>query len=94
MGYNEAITQRFNVICIMKNKEKEKKQEREANYFAMCLLMPRPMMICELEKIRHDKTFTNEEEIVKEMARRFNVPFVSMVLRMQQLKDDLNLNIP
>lgn len=58
-------------------------QEAEADYFAMCLLMPEPMLRVEAKKLAGRGFFV--EDVVRMLARQFAVSDMVMTLRMQQL---------
>jgi len=59
--------------------------EAEANYFAMCLLMPEDFVRIELRKFGHFDMANDKH--VKFMADKFRVPVGLMVLRIGQLMD-------
>jgi len=61
----------------------DKNLEDEANYFAMCLLMPEHLVKREFAKITLDLT---SDEPLKEMAKIFDVSITAMALRLAQLK--------
>jgi Zn-dependent peptidase ImmA (M78 family) len=56
--------------------------EAEANYFAMCLLMPRDLLVEEFEKVRGMEL----EEAVELLAKKFQVSAVRMAVRLGQLE--------
>ena len=57
--------------------------EQEANYFAMCLLMPEDFVIAEMKKIGH---FDIEDEIaIAKLAKKFRVSIPIMTIRLGQL---------
>lgn len=60
-----------------------KKLEDEANYFAMCLLMPAHLVKQEVKKIKLDLT---SDEPLKHLAKTFDVSMTAMALRLAQLK--------
>jgi len=57
--------------------------EAEANYFAMCLLMPAQMVKDEVKKLTIDIT---SDETVKVLAKKFDVSLTMMAIRLAQLK--------
>lgn len=59
------------------------KQQKEANQFAMELLMPRDMVRKEIKAVL--KEVKGEQEIVKTMAKKFAVEEYLMTLRLNQL---------
>lgn len=59
-------------------------QEQEANYFAICLLMPKALVITELDKLLTAGE-TDEEIIVDRLARKFHVGIVRMTIRLREL---------
>jgi len=61
----------------------DKNLEAEANYFAMCLLMPEHLVKQEVEKIKLDLT---SDEALKKLAKIFDVSQTAMALRLAQLK--------
>ncbi len=63
------------------------KQEQEANYFAMCLLMPQSLFLAEWKKLKD--AGINEDEQVTQLAKIFDVPLFTVPIRMQQV---LNLD--
>ncbi len=65
---------------------KEKKQEREANAFAAAILMPREFILKEIRK--PDYYGMNEQEVIEECAKLFDVSVLAMTYRFA----DLNIN--
>jgi Zn-dependent peptidase ImmA (M78 family) len=61
--------------------------EREANYFACCLLMPQDLFIREFKKV--EQGIKDEDVIVKNLAKVFQVPLFAVVLRIQMLQEKL-----
>lgn len=57
--------------------------EAEANYFAMCLLMPAHLVKQEVAKVKLDLT---SDEPLKQLAKTFDVSLTAMALRLAQLK--------
>lgn len=57
--------------------------EKEANYFAMCLLMPEPMIRKDFEK-HYKKTATGD--LVKLLAKKYEVEEFVVTLRLVDLK--------
>ncbi len=56
--------------------------DQEANYFAMCLLMPEQFVREELKK----KEFNlMDDKAITELAKRFQVPVTVMTVRLIQL---------
>jgi len=64
-------------------------QEREANYFAMCLLIPEQMI---KEDCKNLVIMLHGNQI-KELAERYQVSELLMTLRLQEL-GIINFNIP
>jgi len=62
---------------------KDNISEAEANYFAMCLLMPAHLVKQEVKKITFDLT---SDEALKQLAKTFDVSQTAMALRLAQLK--------
>jgi Zn-dependent peptidase ImmA (M78 family) len=60
-----------------------KVEEREANYFAMCLLMPEEMLLADIKKA--GGIDVTNDAAVKKLADRYKVPAVTMALRIGQL---------
>lgn len=65
--------------------DRERTQEAEANYFAICLLMPRQWVHTELDKLLDLNKNMPEDEIVQRMAKRFQVSEVMMTMRLVEL---------
>lgn len=61
--------------------EANEDEEREANYFAMCLLMPEEFLKEDVAKLK-DKSL---EAAVGELAKRYKVSEPMMTLRLGQL---------
>lgn len=59
------------------------KQEKEANLFAMCLLMPEELLRPEFEKV--SKKTNDEDAIIFKLARMFDVPIFAMTERLRML---------
>ena len=64
--------------------EKDKRQDKEANYFARCLLIPERFLIPEIEKLKGKKIRT--EDMIKLLAKTFKVPEYQMTIRLTELK--------
>lgn len=60
-----------------------KDEEAEANYFAMCLLMPEDFVRAEIRKLRSFDL--NNEKQMAELARKFQVSVAHIALRLGQL---------
>lgn len=63
----------------------ERDQDAEANYFAICLLMPRALVIDELEKLLGIDPNMEADEIVARLSRKFAVGHVAMTMRLVEL---------
>lgn len=63
--------------------EIEKNQEREANLFAMCLLMPKELIDSDLFGQPPFDLF--EDKRINQLARRYNVTEQMMTIRLKQL---------
>lgn len=61
----------------------EKKQEDEANYFAMCLLMPEPLIKNQIAKTGN--TLETEDDVLI-LARAFEVSEQIMLIRLIDLR--------
>lgn len=59
-------------------------EDREANYFAICLLMPEELVRKEVKKLRRPIDLSDDEDI-KELANTFRVSIPLMTLRLGQL---------
>lgn len=57
--------------------------EDEANQFAMCLLMPADMVMDEFRKLKID---LGGNDLIKTLAKKFEVPENAMAIRLTQLK--------
>src|SRR5574343_470703 len=62
----------------------EIKQEREANAFAAALLMPKSLLIREIQKLPFDLADEDENVVVK-LAQKFEVSTQAMAFRMANL---------
>ena len=60
------------------------KQEAGANYFAICLLMPRHWVHTELDKMIASG-ITDDQVLVKQMAVKFGVSETTMTMRLVEL---------
>jgi Zn-dependent peptidase ImmA (M78 family) len=65
-------------------KTTDQEQDEEANYFAMCLLMPREMVRAELDA--HGPLDMHDDKSIANLARKFGVSVPIFCLRLQQLK--------
>lgn len=65
--------------------EKDKRQDKEASYFARCLLIPEKFLRPEIEKLKAEKIRTTED-MIKLLAKRFKVPEYQMTIRLAELK--------
>ena len=63
--------------------KQDKQLEKEANYFAMCLLMPSHLIKQEVAKLTFD--LTSDDAIIS-LAKTFDVSITAMALRLSQLK--------
>lgn len=61
----------------------EAEEDAEANYFAMCLLMPQHMVHSEVDRLVMAKKW--DEAGVKQLARTFGVSEIVMTIRLTQL---------
>ncbi len=61
----------------------EREQDKEANYFAMCLLMPAPFVHAEADRMLSMGKW--DEDGVREMAKTFQVSEALMAIRLHQL---------
>lgn len=68
----------------------EIKQEQEANYFALCILMPKDIFLSEWKKLR-DKNVDEEKQCIK-LAELFQVPITACAVRMSELGNSLLTN--
>lgn len=59
----------------------DKTLEAEANYFAMCLLMPSHLVKKEVAKVQ-----LTDDEAIKTLAKKFDVSITAMAIRLSQLK--------
>lgn len=64
--------------------QEQMKQEAEANYFAICLLMPRHFVHTELDKMLASGT-TDDQVLVRQMATKFGVSETMMTMRLVEL---------
>ncbi|MGJ1434424.1 ImmA/IrrE family metallo-endopeptidase [Sphingobacterium siyangense] len=62
--------------------KKEEIIEKEANYFAANLLMPKELVTLEVQKL---DPFNNDEDNIKELARIFEVSSIAMTYRLINL---------
>lgn len=58
--------------------------EEEANYFAMCLLMPEKLVKEEMALINLDLDLA-DDTYIKELSKRFGVSQTAMMIRLVQL---------
>ncbi|WPV67512.1 ImmA/IrrE family metallo-endopeptidase [Chitinophaga sp. LS1] len=58
------------------------RREREANYFAACLLMPEQLLVPEVDKLEFDP---GNEDAIKHLAKMFDVSATAMSYRIQNL---------
>jgi len=65
--------------------QKNIRQDKEANYFVRCLLIPEKFLIPEIEKLKTQKILTTEN-LIKLLAKRFKVPEYQMAIRLTELK--------
>lgn len=63
--------------------EKNREMEREANVFAMLLLMPKQLLIKEIETGNLD---LSSDEGLLMLAKKFNVPLTAMAFRIGLLR--------
>lgn len=64
----------------------ELEEDAEANYFAICLLMPEKLVHAELDRLLTTLPHVaDENEVVRRMAKKFDVGVVMMVCRLEQL---------
>lgn len=61
----------------------EDEEDAEANYFAMCLLMPQHMVHSEVDRLVMAKQW--DESGVRSLARTFGVSEIVMTIRLTQL---------
>lgn len=59
--------------------------DKEADMFARCLLMPKPLIIEYTNQFKAQNPITTEEVVTK-MAKIFQVTELQMALRMKELK--------
>lgn len=59
----------------------EEQKEREANAFALAILMPKEMFLKELMKMKS----MEDDLIIKKLAKKFQVPKTAVVLRITML---------
>lgn len=60
-------------------------REREANYFAMCLLMPEKLVRGWIAKYGITEWSLTDDDILKKMANDFGVSITLCALRLQDL---------
>ena len=64
----------------------DKKYDREANNFAMALLMPETLVKRELDKMKRRARIEHDvSEVIKLLARKFEVDEYLVTIRLQQL---------
>jgi len=63
--------------------QKERRQEKEASYFALCLLMPRDLFLNEWNKINIDLA---DDQPLKRLADKFGVSMTAIMVRASMLK--------
>lgn len=68
----------------MTTDQQQRQQEAEANYFAICLLMPRHWVHTELDKMMAG-CVTDDQVLVKQMATKFGVSETMMTMRLVEL---------
>ncbi len=66
--------------------EEHIKQEKEANAFALAILMPKEMFLKELKKTKMDLSL-NDDLLMKKLAKKFQVSQTAVVFRMVMLKE-------
>ena len=76
------VDKEFMALYRLNNGETGTKHEREANEFAACILMPENLMRREIEKTGIEYT---DENLIKSLAKKFDVSTVSMSIRMSKL---------
>jgi Zn-dependent peptidase ImmA (M78 family) len=59
------------------------KHEKEANDLAACILMPEKLLRKEIDEIELDYT---DEDLIKALAKKFDVSTISMSIRLSKLK--------
>jgi Zn-dependent peptidase ImmA (M78 family) len=62
----------------------DREMESEANYFAMCLLMPEQFLRADFPKYRDEGR--GLENVIEALANRYKVSVVHMTIRLAQLK--------
>jgi Zn-dependent peptidase ImmA (M78 family) len=62
---------------------RNEEQEREANYFAMCLLMPHTLVDEWMAK--YGPLDFTDDEVLKKFSKAFNVPAVAAAVRLREL---------
>lgn len=67
------------------NDEEYIKQEKEANALALAILMPKEMFLKELNKTKMD--LSNDDLLMKKLAKKFQVSQTAVVFRMVMLKE-------
>lgn len=63
----------------------DRQQDAEANYFAICLLMPRALVIAELDKLLSIDPTMEADAVVESLAQKFAVGQVAMTMRLVEL---------
>lgn len=62
-------------------------QDREANYFAMCLLVPEPLLRKWVEKLKREGSFLDlcDDKSMLKLARVFQVSITIISMRLAQV---------
>lgn len=63
----------------------DEQQEAEANYFAMCLLMPEPFVRTEVEKMGARAFDLADDRAVAKLAEKFKVSISIMAWRLNDI---------
>lgn len=63
----------------------EQEREIEANYFAMCLLLPEDLVRAEVERLAPQGFDIDDDPAIVEMTKLFRVSLQLMVIRLCQL---------
>ncbi len=61
--------------------------DREANYFAMCLLVPTGLLKEEISKLGGHIELSDDDQL-KALARKFGVSMMVMAIRLMDVTDD------
>lgn len=61
-------------------------EEKEANYFAACLLIPRNFIEVDVKEIMEERKDLMDERVVAELARKYRVSPQALVYRLAYLK--------